>query len=183
MTRSTLGAAAGCGLAYALAFWLAWRATPMPFEAMAWSAVLAVLLVSLTVIDLNSQRLPNVGTLSLAAIGLLVTARLDSNRLGPNIIAALVAYGAIVAANALYSALKGKDGIGGGDAKLLMAAGTWTGPAGALSTLLVSTLAALTAVAGFALLRRGQINRETRIPFGPFLCLALWTTWLFGPLT
>lgn len=172
----------GCSLIYFLVFMAAFTAAPVPPEVVAWSLVQAMILIWLTVVDLSALRLPNAGTLTLAALGVLATFRLSPDAIGWHLGAAAAAYGVIFGANALYRAARGQDGIGGGDAKLLMAAGAWVGPSGTLSVFLTSTLAALAAFAGAAILGRG-IGRATRIPFGPFLCFALWVTWLFGPLT
>ena len=154
----------------------------MPVEALAWSVLLGIGLVWLTVVDLQSLRLPDAGTLPLSLLGLLATFRLNPDELATHALAALGAFAFIFLANALYNSIRGMDGIGGGDAKLLMAAGAWTGPAGVVGVVFVSTLTALAVFAGAALLG-WQIGRETRLPFGPFLCFALWVTWLFGSLT
>jgi leader peptidase (prepilin peptidase)/N-methyltransferase len=62
-----------------------------------------------------------------------------------------------------------------------MAAGAWTGPEGVVGVLLIASLVALAIFAARALVDRG-FDRESRLPFGPFLCLAIWIIWLFGPL-
>lgn len=179
MTRSVVSI--GSALAFLLTFALAQYNAPTPLEAMIWTGVLGVGLSWLTIVDLRSLRLPDAGTLTLTAIGLMGTYWLDPLDLAWHALAALGAFALIAISNALYHSLRGKDGIGGGDAKLLMAAGAWTGPAGVVGVLLVSTLMALAAFAAAALLG-WRIDRETRLPFGPFLCFALWMTWLFGPV-
>ena len=83
--------------------------------------------------------------------------------------------------NLIYRRLRGHDGIGGGDAKLVAVAGAWTGPVGVVAVLLWSTVMALVAAAGAALMG-WRPSRNTRLPFGPFLGIAIWITWLFGPL-
>lgn len=148
---------------------------------MVWSAVLGAGLIWLTIVDLRVLRLPDAGTLTLTGLGLLATLRLNPPQLSWHVLAAVGAFLFIALTNALYHRVRGKDGIGGGDAKLLMAAGAWTGPAGVVAVLLVSALTALTVFATIALLG-WRINADTRLPFGPFLCFALWITWLFGPL-
>jgi len=34
-----------------------------------------------------------------------------------------------------------------------------------------------------AAIRRGGVALQARIPFGPFLALAFWLVWLYGPLS
>jgi leader peptidase (prepilin peptidase) / N-methyltransferase len=79
-----------------------------------------------------------------------------------------------------YRALRGRDGLGAGDAKLLGAAGAWLGVA-ALPSLVF--LAALTALvwAGVVMLFGRTMTATTALPFGPFLALAFWLLWLYGP--
>ncbi len=171
----------GSALAFLLIFFLAQYNAPIPLEAVIWSAMLGAGLAWLTIVDLRSLRLPDAGTLMLTAIGLMATYRLNPEVLAWHALAALAAFALIALTNAIYHSFRGIDGIGGGDAKLLMAAGAWTGPSGVVTVLFGSTLAAL-AVSAAAALLGWRINRETRLPFGPFLCFALWMTWLFGPV-
>jgi leader peptidase (prepilin peptidase)/N-methyltransferase len=49
------------------------------------------------------------------------------------------------------------------------------------SVLFGGAAAALLAAAGLAFAGR-EMRRETALPFGPFLALATWLVWLFGPL-
>ena len=81
----------------------------------------------------------------------------------------------------VYRRLRGREGLGGGDAKLLAAAGAWIGASGLPSVLFGAAVAALLAAAALALAGR-EMRRDTALPFGPFLALATWLVWLFGPL-
>ena len=80
-----------------------------------------------------------------------------------------------------YRRLRGIEGLGGGDAKLLAAAGAWVGAAALPSVLLGAACAALIAVAGLAIAGT-RLSRRSALPFGPFLALATWAVWLLGPL-
>ncbi len=179
MTRPAVSI--GIALAFLLTFAIAHHNAPIPPEVAVWSAALGGGLAWLTIVDLRSLRLPDTGTLTLTVIGLMATYRLNPPVLPWHALAALGAFAFIALANALYHRVRGMDGIGGGDAKLLMAAGAWTGPAGVAAVLFISTLTALAVFAAAAALG-WRIGRETRLPFGPFLCFALWMTWLFGPV-
>jgi leader peptidase (prepilin peptidase)/N-methyltransferase len=87
----------------------------------------------------------------------------------------------LAGARAAYRRLRGVEGLGLGDAKLLAAAGAWLGPAGLPSTMLIACAAAL---AHAALLARGGsgVGWRTPIPLGPALALGFWITWLHGPV-
>jgi len=66
-----------------------------------------------------------------------------------------------------YQKLRGREGLGGGDIKLLAMIGAFTGPYGVMFVLfLASLLGSVAAVIGMAL--RG-FESTTPIPFGPFL--------------
>jgi len=77
--------------------------------------------------------------------------------------------------------LRGREGLGQGDAKLLAAAGAWLGAYALPQVILVAALAALLAAAALRLSGR-EIRALSALPFGPFLAVAIWALWLFGPL-
>jgi len=81
----------------------------------------------------------------------------------------------------LYRRLRGRDGLGGGDAKLLAAGGAWVG-IGGLPTVLFAGAGIALIVAGILILAGYRVRRDTALPFGPFLALGIWFVWLFGPL-
>ena len=81
----------------------------------------------------------------------------------------------------VYRRIRGRIGLGMGDVKLFAALGCWTGWQGLPGIILHAALASLI----WALLLRlagRRITATTRLPFGPFLCLAGWLVWLYGPL-
>jgi leader peptidase (prepilin peptidase)/N-methyltransferase len=82
---------------------------------------------------------------------------------------------------ALYHALRGREGLGGGDAKLLAASGAWLGAAVLPEVILFAALSALTAAACLRLAGL-RLGIHSALPFGPFLALATWVLWLWGPL-
>ena len=139
------------------------------------ACALAAVLAALAVYDLRQGRLPDWLTLPLTAAGLLVAWR-GGAPADAAIGAALgfvffetVAFG--------YRRLRGREGLGGGDAKLAAAAGAWVGWQGLPSVVL---LAAATALA-VALVRRRFGGTES-VPFGAYLAPAILLVWLTGPL-
>ncbi|PIV32190.1 MAG: prepilin peptidase [Lysobacterales bacterium CG02_land_8_20_14_3_00_62_12] len=77
-----------------------------------------------------------------------------------------------------FKLLTGKDGMGYGDFKLLAALGAFTGWQGLLPTVLMASLIGAV-VGGLALWLQDQ-DRQTPIPFGPFLAFGGWMQLMFG---
>ena len=72
-------------------------------------------------------------------------------------------------------------GLGEGDSILLAGAGAWVGWIGLASVLLWACL-----VGGSVIVARmaaGRLVKSTdRLPFGSYLSVGIWLTWIFGPL-
>jgi len=92
-----------------------------------------------------------------------------------------VGFGAFWLLSRGYRVLRGREGLGLGDAKLLAAAGAWlTWTALPTVILLAALLALLTVVLRWATGR--LFHADERIAFGPALAAAIWLVWLVGPL-
>jgi leader peptidase (prepilin peptidase)/N-methyltransferase len=78
-----------------------------------------------------------------------------------------------------YRAWRGRDGLGGGDAKLLAAAGAWLGWQALPAVVLEASLAGIAAALVARVLGR-RIVATTVLPFGPFIAAAIWLVWLYG---
>ncbi len=144
-------------------------------EAIAGAALLTAL-GALAIIDARTLRLPDIITLPLTGAG-LVFAYLSERDIWLHVAAAAVAYGSLVALELTYRHLRGRDGLGRGDAKLFAAGGAWCGPAALPLILLAASLCALAFVLGLRLTRH-RVNAETKIAFGPFLAFAIGGVWL-----
>jgi leader peptidase (prepilin peptidase)/N-methyltransferase len=77
----------------------------------------------------------------------------------------------------VYRAIRGRDGLGGGDAKLLAAAGAWVGVRALPQVVLFAAIAGLVAAAGLRI-AGVRLGAQSALPFGPFLALATWLVWL-----
>ncbi len=164
------------------AFGLAlWAALAVPAPVVWWSCGFGWLLLALAAIDLRCLRLPDALTLplglgGLAFAGLMVPALLADHALG-----AALGFAACWGLAAAYRAFRGREGLGGGDARLLAAGGAWVSWEGLGGTMAIAAVSALLVVAGLLLGGR-RLTGDSMLPFGPFLCLGLWLTWLYGPL-
>lgn len=79
----------------------------------------------------------------------------------------------------LYEFIRGDEGLGGGDVKLLAMIGAFTGPYGVIFVLLVSSIAG--SLVGIAAMVIQGTGGTTRIPFGPFLSGAAILYLFAGP--
>ena len=151
--------------------WLAWASAGL-----GWS------LLALALIDLEHLILPNEITLPLIPAGLAVAWVLEPARVVHHAGAAVAGFLFVVILRWAYGRLRGREGIGLGDAKFLAAAGAWVSWQGLPGLVLLAAVAAL-AANGIRALAAGRIDWSREFPFGPFLAGALWLTWLYGPIT
>jgi leader peptidase (prepilin peptidase)/N-methyltransferase len=136
-------------------------------------------LLALAWIDLRCWLLPDALTLPLVLAGLAAAVWLEPESLTAAALGAAVGYLGLRLVGSLYRMLRGGDGVGEGDAKLLAASGAWLGAALLPDVIL---LAASTALAAALCLRLAGIRLSARsaLPFGPFLAFATWVFWLFA---
>lgn len=158
-----------------------WAALAAPTSLAAPTAALGWLLLWLSLVDLRLFLLPDAGTLGLILAGLTLSAAGLTGPPAQHAAAAAAGYIAFAGVGWAYMKLRGVDGLGLGDAKLLAAAGAWTGLAGLLSTLIwASALGLVFALCAWRL--QGGPARRVAIPFGPPLAIGFWLTWMLGPL-
>lgn len=146
----------------------------------AWlSCVLGWTLLTLGWIDAENFVLPDVLTLPLILVGLGATAMQTPDELFWHASAAALGYLALYSVGIVYRAVRGMDGLGMGDAKLLAAAGAWLGMF-ALPWVVLSAAIAALFYAGIAAALGRRMRAQTAVPFGPFLAGAIWCVWLYG---
>jgi len=123
--------------------------------------------------DLRSGLLPDWMNALVAASGFVDTALLvDLPEALWNCAAALAVGAALLLLRRLYVMARGRQGLGLGDVKFLMAATLWAGLSGLPILLLVATTAALAAVLALSMMGR-RLTGQTALPFGPFLVIGL----------
>jgi leader peptidase (prepilin peptidase)/N-methyltransferase len=136
-------------------------------------------LLALAWIDAEHFLLPRALTWPLLAAGLAVAACHGRDALIDAGIGAALGYLSLRLIGTLYRRLRGRDGLGLGDADLLAAAGAWLGWVMLPSVILVAAgsglIAALAAAIG-----GHKLTAATAIPFGPFLALAFWGLYLIA---
>lgn len=138
--------------------------------AMAGALVFAWSLIALTVIDIDTQLLPDDITLPLLWLGLLVNLNGGFVPLPSAVVGAVVGYLSLWSIYWLFKLTTGKEGMGYGDFKLLGAIGAWLGWKMLPAVILLSSLVG--AVVGITLIVFARHGRNTPIPFGPYLAVA-----------
>ncbi len=129
------------------------------------------LLLALAWIDAETMLLPDALTLPLFLTGLGATWWLRPEALLYHALAAGLAFLLLNEVGRLYRRVRGREGLGAGDPKLLGAIGAWVGLVNLPAVLLGSAVAGL----AWALLMRVRgeaIGMNTALPFGPFLAVA-----------
>lgn len=166
-------AAAGAGV---------WAGLAQPSVAAAiLTALLGWQLLLIAVVDGEHFWLPDRLTLPLLATGLAAAAILNGLSLADSLAGAAFGFATLWLLARAYRRLRGREGLGGGDPFLLAGAGAWVGWIGLPSVLLWAALAGLSVAAAQVATGR-RVSGSDRLPFGVFLAVATWLTWLFGPL-
>lgn len=136
-------------------------------------------MIALIFIDIDEQILPDIITLPVLWLGLLVNAFGYFASAQDAIIGALAGYLILWSITKFYYLLTKREGMGHGDFKLLAAIGAWLGWQALLPTILIASLAGIVIGGGLMLLRRQ--HRHTLIAFGPYLATAGWLV-MIGPV-
>jgi leader peptidase (prepilin peptidase)/N-methyltransferase len=157
-----------------------WSALVMPVNyLLAATLLLGWTLLILATIDLLALRLPDIFTLPLVAAGLLVSFLLPQPKPLAHLIGAAAGFFVLFAISICYRRLRGREGLGLGDAKLAAAAGAWLGWQALPSVVLIACAAAFVWI-GVMVLFRGRAVLSRELAFGVPLCFAFWLVWLYG---
>jgi leader peptidase (prepilin peptidase) / N-methyltransferase len=129
--------------------------------------------------DSETMRLPDAFTLPGLALGVLWAGIAKPNGTsfsfrasGLAILWTVLAAAFILAIRWAYFALRRREGMGLGDAKLLAMIAAWLGPGLTLLTLFLGVVAAALAAVAWMLAHPRRATLTARLPFGAFLCAA-----------
>lgn len=129
-------------------------------------------LIALAAIDVETGFLPEALTLPLIALGLGANAFAIFVDWRAALIGAAAGYGSFWAISAGYSRLRGREGLGLGDAALFAAIGAWAGWQALPAAALVASILGLGGVLASAAARGRKLKPEESLPFGPSLAAA-----------
>ncbi|MBB5017378.1 leader peptidase (prepilin peptidase)/N-methyltransferase [Chitinivorax tropicus] len=137
-------------------------------------------LIALTFIDFDKQLLPDDITLPLMWLGIFFNL---NGWLGlplkESIVGAMAGYLILWSVYWLFKLIRGKEGMGYGDFKLLAALGAWLGWLALPQIILISSV--LGVIGGIITNIMAQRGLESRFAFGPYLAMAGMVSMLWGP--
>mgnify|MGYP003624255004 CR=1 FL=1 len=136
-------------------------------------------LIALSMIDFDHQLLPDDITLPLLWLGIIINIFGLFTDLESSVLGAIFGYGTLWSVYMIFKVVTGKEGMGHGDFKLLAVLGAWFGWQSLPLIIILSSLVG--AVIGISLIIFKSHDRNTAIPFGPYLAVAGWISMLWGP--
>lgn len=137
------------------------------------TAIFGWLLLALAALDLTDYWLPDELTVTLALVGLATGYLGIAPALDERLIGGAAGYGALWAIATGYRLVRGREGLGGGDPKLLGAIGLWIGWRMLPIVVLLGSLVGLGFVL-FAYLTGRGVRADDRLPFGTLLAIAAY---------
>ncbi|SDY88810.1 leader peptidase (prepilin peptidase) / N-methyltransferase [Tindallia californiensis] len=141
-------------------------------------SIITFLLIVIVFIDLDHQIIPDGVNLIIALLGTLYSIYIFYETRSPVLLNSL---GGILLGGGFFLliAILSKGGMGGGDIKLMAALGIWFGWQGILMVTFLSFLIGGIYAIGLMLIRNK--GRKDMVPFGPFIALAAFLTFLYEP--
>jgi leader peptidase (prepilin peptidase)/N-methyltransferase len=135
-------------------------------------------LLAVTFIDIDHRIIPDVITLPGIPICFAASFALPAITYKDALLGILIGGGSLFLVAWIYSLLTKKEGMGGGDIKLLAMMGAIVGWQGVLFTIFVASLVGT--LAGLAVMLQSRTGIKLAVPFGPFLAIGAITYIFFG---
>jgi len=136
-------------------------------------------LIVITVIDLYHQIIPDVISLPGIGVGLLASLIIHQITFLDSLVGTLLGGGSLFLVATLYQWLFKREGMGGGDVKLLAMIGAFLGWKAVILTILLGSL--IGSIIGIIIMVLKGKDFKYAIPFGPFLSLGAVIALFYGP--
>ena len=134
-------------------------------------------LLLVAMLDVEHEWLPDALTLPLIPLGLAAAWAGFGPPLLDRLIGAALGWALLFLMALAYRRLRGREGLGGGDPKLLGGIGAWIGAMQLPFILLGAGLLGLAAVLMMRM-RGEEIGPTSRLPLGALMAVAAWPVWL-----
>lgn len=154
-----------------------WHFGPYPHLPLIW--VFCSALIAITFIDLDHQIIPDVISLPGIAFGFVCSFLVPWGSWTDSLLGIVIGYGSLYVVAIGYHLLTGKDGMGGGDLKLLAMIGAFLGWKAVLPVIFFSSLVG--SLVGVPMAIIGGKGRGMMLPFGPFLAGGGLVFFFWGP--
>lgn len=128
------------------------------------------MLLIISVIDLHHRIIPDELSLPGIVLGMIFSFVTQEPPWYDSAVGVLIGGGIFFAVAWLYEKMTGREGLGGGDVKLLAMIGAWLGAQNILMVIIISS--AVGSLAGVLVMLTKKKGFKTAIPFGPFLAAA-----------
>jgi leader peptidase (prepilin peptidase)/N-methyltransferase len=135
-------------------------------------------LITITVIDLFHQIIPDVISLPGIGVGLLASLVIPHQTFFNSLIGMICGGGSLFLVATLYQWWFKREGMGGGDVKLLAMIGAFLGWKSVILTILLSSL--IGSITGMIIMVLKGKDFKYAIPFGPFLSLGAVVSLFYG---
>jgi leader peptidase (prepilin peptidase)/N-methyltransferase len=135
-------------------------------------------LIAITVIDLHHQIIPDVISLPGIVVGVLGSLIIPQITFWTSLIGMLAGGGSLFLVATVYQWLFKREGMGGGDVKLLAMIGAFLGWKAVILTILLSSF--IGSIIGIMLILIKGKDFKYAIPFGPFLALGAVISLFWG---
>jgi leader peptidase (prepilin peptidase)/N-methyltransferase len=135
-------------------------------------------LIVITVIDLYHQIIPDVISLPGIGVGLIASLPLPQITFLNSLFGVLLGGGSLFLVATCYQWLFKREGMGGGDVKLLAMIGAFLGWKAVILTILLSSL--IGSITGILIMVVKGKDFKYAIPFGPFLSLGAMISLFYG---
>ena len=145
---------------------------------LACSLVLLIMILAITLIDARHMIIPDTLVFCLGITGVVSISFLTPGLVVMHLLGSIGGFAIFFVFRKAFFQLRGKEGIGFGDVKLVAVGCLWIGIEGLPSQILFASSTALV----LAVFLRAKRGRLSRIPFAPHLTSALWIVWCCGPL-
>jgi leader peptidase (prepilin peptidase)/N-methyltransferase len=140
----------------------------LSLESLVYFIFISSLLV-ITFIDLDHRIIPDIITLPGIPIGLVASFALPTISFKASVLGLLIGGGSLWLVAWAYNLIAKRDGMGGGDIKLLAMIGTIVGWKGVIFTVFASSV--MGSFVGITIMLIKGKNMKYAIPFGPFLSI------------
>ena len=152
----------------AVIFLIIYRRYGLSYESLA-QMIFVSLLITISFIDYDFQIIPDVLSIGGLILGLLIAFMRPGFRFMDAFYGVLIGGGVLFIIAYGYQLVARREGMGGGDIKLLAMIGSFTGFKGVLFSLIGGSI--IGSLVGIPLMLIKKENTKYAIPFGPFLSL------------